>query len=291
MRRWSEAEWLARSQAHRQRLSGIVGPHAERQRRGEKHPVHDFLFQYYSFPVARLMQWHPGLGVALEGDAAQEFLRDEIYAGTADGIALDAARFPLHRLAALQWIIALLEKTSEREPRFSCLGLHEWAMVYRADGVRHGQLPLRMQPDELAAFVESQTVCCSHYDAFRFFTPEARPRNVLQPTKASIPELEQRGCLHTNMDLYKWSWKFFPWIGSDLIAECFLLAAEARELDMRASPYDCRTLGFEPVRIETGDGRRAYIAGQRSIAAKAAPLRARLLAAYRDVAAVVGRGP
>jgi hypothetical protein len=129
----------------------------------------------------------------------------------------------------------------------------------------------------LAAFVESQPVCCSHYDAFRFFTPEARPLNVLQPRLDSRPDLEQSACLHANMDLYKWSSKLWPWTGSDLVGECFLLALEGRDLDMRASPYDLSILGCEPVKIETAEGRVQYEREQRELAAKAAGLRQKLL--------------
>ena len=144
--------------AHRARIGPLVEPHVARQGRGEKHPVYDFLFQYFSFPTKRLVRWHPGYGVTLAGDAARDYLRDAIYSESADGVALDASRFPAHRHEPLQWIIKLLEKMTERPPRFGCFGLHEWAMVYRSEGVRHGQLPLRMEPEALAAFVDSQTV-------------------------------------------------------------------------------------------------------------------------------------
>ena len=47
---------------------------------------------------------------------------------------------------------------------------------------------------------------------------------------------------------------------------------------MRASPYDLRMLGFEPIAIETAAGRADYEAHQRAFAARGEPLRARLLA-------------
>jgi hypothetical protein len=91
-------------------------------------------------------------------------------------------------------------------------------------------------------------------------------------------ELEQGACLHANMDLYKWASKLWPWIGSDLISECFALACEGRDLDMRASPYDLRHLGYEPVCIETAAGRAQYEAEQRVLADKAIRLREALRA-------------
>ena len=51
---------------------------------------------------------------------------------------------------------------------------------------------------------------------------------------------------------------------------------DARDLDMRASPYDVADLGYEPVRIETPEGKQVYAAAQRELAERAAPLRQRL---------------
>ena len=68
------------------------------------------------------------------------------------------------------------------------------------------------------------------------------------------PELEQPGCLHASMDLYKWAYKLSPATPGELVADCFELAVEIRELDMRASPYDLRAHGYEPVAIETAGG-------------------------------------
>src|SRR4051812_7371671 len=70
-----ESEWQARRHAHENRIDGWIAPHRARAARGEKHPVHDFLFTYYSFRPAWLRRWHPGVGYALGGNAAREFLR------------------------------------------------------------------------------------------------------------------------------------------------------------------------------------------------------------------------
>jgi hypothetical protein len=58
--------------------------------------------------------------------------------------------------------------------------------------------------------------------------------------------------------------------------DCFELAADARELDMRASPYDLIDYGFESIPIETAAGRAEYVRAQQRIAERAAPLRAHL---------------
>ena len=174
----------------------------------------------------------------------------------------------------------MLDAMQTRPAFFGCYGLHEWAMVYRQtpDEVRHNAWPLRFAPAELAQFVEGTAVCCSHFDAFRFFTAPARPLNKLQPSRADASQLEQRGCLHANMDLYKWAFKLAPFTPAELIADCFELARDIREVDMRASPYDLRGLGFAPIAIETAAGRADYEQHQRAFTTRGEPLRAGLIA-------------
>lgn len=247
--------------------------------RGEKHPVYDFLFEYYRFRASWLKRWHPGPDVVLAGDAAREFLRWPEYHEVAGGVALNPAALEPKRRESVAWMLNLLRATAERPPAFGCFGLHEWAMVYRQtpDEIRHNAWPLRFPPDELARIVEAQPVRCSHFDAFRFFTPPAQPLNRLQPERATAPQFEQRGCLHANMDLYKWAFKLAPFTPAELIADCFALARDIREVDMRASPYDFAALGFAPIRIETPEGRAEYETHQRDFAARSQPLRLRLI--------------
>ncbi|MDZ4289661.1 MAG: hypothetical protein U0984_16970 [Prosthecobacter sp.] len=291
---WRAVEWWARTREHLVRVGALADAFVGRRSRGEKHPVHDFLFTYYSFSPAKLKQWLPPLGVAIEvseGDLEQmPWLNLAPLRREGSTVALDGAHISATVRARAANIADLCGSILQRAPRFRCHGLHEWAMVYRqtAEQVRHDGYDLRMPPEDLARFVESQSICCSHYDAFRFFVAEARPMNVLQPTLESRPELEQGGCLHTNMDLYKWSSKLWPWVGSDLIGRAFALACEGRDLDMRASPYDLRSMGYEPVCIETQEGREEYEAEQRALAAKAEPLREELRRAALGIAEVGG---
>ena len=274
----AEAGWLARRRAHEQRVFAWTGPHQVRTARGEKHPVHAFLFEYYRYRPAWLRRWHPGPDVVLLGDTAREFLRWPEYHEADGGITLNLTDVP--RRESIAWILNLLRFTAGRAPAFACFGLHEWAMVYRQTPaeVRHRQWPLRFPPDELARIVEAQPVRCSHFDAFRFFTAPAQPFNKIQPTRATVPEFEQPGCLHANMDLYKWAFKLAPFTPAELIADCFAFARDIREVDMRASPYDLQKLGYAPIRIETPEGRAEYEAHQRDFAARSSPLRARLIA-------------
>ena len=148
--------------------------------------------------------------------------------------------------------------TAGRAGNFGCFGLHEWAMVYRLaeDETRHADWPLRLGPAGTDAVVEEHRIACSHFDAYRFFTPPARPLNTLSPGRDDRPSYEQPACLHAGMDLYKHAFRLSPMISSDLVADCFELAWDIRVMDMRAAPYDLADLGFDPVRIETPKGRR-----------------------------------
>ena len=81
------------------------------------------------------------------------------------------------------------------------------------------------------------------------------------------------------MDCYKWAYQLVPLVPSELVMDCFDLAREIRVLDMRASPYDLSALGYEPVAVETREGKAVYVEAQRGFAARSQELRRRLLAA------------
>lgn len=268
--------WSTRAAAHAARLAPYVEPHLARRARGEQHPVHDFLFGYYSQRPAQLLRWHPGYGVRLADAAAYEGLKG--YEVATGSTAVEAA-YVAQQQDLLEATRRLLVATAARPAHTGCFGLHEWAMVYRADsgpGTRHPQ-PLRLGGAGTDAVVESHRIACSHFDAFRFFTDEARPRNTLHPGRDDRAAFEQPGCLHAGMDLYKHAFRLTPMICSDLVADCFELAWDIRELDMRAAPYDLAAFDVEPVRIETPEGKQEYAAAQRTFAERGAPLRQRLI--------------
>ena len=268
------AEWTSYAEEHTARVDVLLAGHLERRTRREAHPVEDFLFTYYPTRPNQLRVWHPGPGVRLEEAAAYGDRRGYVVAeGTA---SLDPAEIE-RRADSIRWIRRLLASTLDRQPQFGCFGLHEWAMVYRTPDVRHASWPLRLGAEGTDQVVESHKIGCSHFDAFRFFTDSARPLNTLQPSRESQPVLEQGGCLHANMDLYKWACKLMPFTPSSLVLSCFELARDIRTLDMRASPYDLQPLGYSPVRIETPDGKAEYTAAQRGFADRARPLRRQLV--------------
>jgi len=270
--------WEQRATAHQERLRPQVEPHLERRRLGTGHPVHDFLFSYYSFRPAQLLQWHPGYGVVLADAGSYLSLKGYAAASVESSATVPRAYVDTQR-AVVSSIRKLLAATAGRPAQLGCFGLHEWAMVYRLDqaDVRHAAWPLRLGTVGTGDVVESHRIACSHFDAFRFFTDAARARNTLQPGRDDRVEFEQPGCLHAGMDLYKHAFRLSPMICSDLVADCFELARDIRVLDMRASPYDLSDLGYEPVRIETTAGKQEYAAAQRTFADRGAPLRHRLI--------------
>lgn len=278
-------EWQARAAAHAARVDEFVAPHLARRASSVKHPVHDFLFTYYSQRPAQLRRWHPGYGVALADAAAHASLKGYEVVSVSEGqrprwhsqLVAVAQEYVASQRPLLESLHALLTATAARPAHTGCFGLHEWAMVHRADETRH-DWPLRLGRAGTDTVVESHRIACSHFDAFRFFTPSAIPLNTLSPASTDRVEFEQPGCLHAGMDLYKHAFRLTPMICSDLVADAFELARDIRELDMRAAPYDLADLGYEPVRIETPEGKQEYAAAQRAFAERGAPLRARLIA-------------
>ena len=297
--------WRARAAAHEQRVDAWIRPHLERRQRGEKHPVHDFLFTYYSQRPSALRRWHPGFGVVLLD--APEYASSKGYAATVHDVRSGSLVSPADRRrlsVARQYLVSqsplvesvrrLLLATASRPPSLGCFGLHEWAMVHRGTGAETGgdprrhDWPLRLGQRGTDAVVESHRIACSHFDAFRFFSPSARPLNTLSPGRDDREAFEQPGCLHAGMDLYKHAFRLTPLICSELVADCFALARDIRELDMRASPYDFSDLGHSPVPIETPEGKKEYVAAQRAFAQRGAALRARLVDECNRLLAAVG---
>ncbi|MBO3084808.1 3-methyladenine DNA glycosylase [Cellulomonas fengjieae] len=267
--------WQSLADAHADRADAFTAGRRERRSRQQKHAIEDFLFEYYPVTPAALRRWHPGVGVALEVPAPHADWR---WYRTDDGtVALDVDAFVADRGDAVRFIHGLLTATLGRAPVTGCFGLHEWAMVYRERDEHRHPLPLRLGAAGTDAVVEKHKIRCTHFDAYRFFTPEAVGRNTLRPTRESMTAMEQPGCLHAGMDVYKWATKLGPAVPGELLLDCFELARDIRTLDMQASPYDVTTYGLDPVAIETPEGKAQYVARQRTFAERGNVLRARLV--------------
>jgi hypothetical protein len=276
--------WRPRRDAHQARGAALGEARRQRALAGVREPIEDFLFTYYPFRLSALSRWTPGARVALA--EAAELLTDARFRRGSDGLVRVAAPDALQR-GRLAFARDLCVAVAGRPAFLGCFGLHEWAMVYQqAAERRHQGWPLRLGPEGTDAVVRALPIRCTHYDAFRFFTPPARPLNKLNPDLEGRLVNEQPGCVHVTMDLYKWAMKSAPWVPAELAADCFELARDARSVDMRASPYDFSAVGLAPIRIETLEGRGEYEQEQRRLTKKAEPLRARLVAALNDALSV-----
>ncbi len=257
-------------------MAALLDPYLARRAQDQAHPVIDFLFTYYRLRPGQLGRWHPGYGVVLAGSQAASYATLRGYRRTAQGVEVDPAHLARRR-GTVDFVARLLTATAGRPALLGCFGLHEWAMVYRCEpGELRHPVPLRLGREGTDAVVESLPLRCTHYDAFRFFTGQARPRNERPLSRSGQIDAEQPGCLHAGMDLYKYSAKLLPLIGTELLWDAFTLAYDARELDMRAGPYDLSGYGYDPVPVETPAGRADYVRQQTVLAARAASVRADL---------------
>lgn len=293
------AEWQELAQAHQARAGRYANPYVERRNRGEKHPVEDFLFTYYTLKPGQMMRWHPGAGVILLDapeyadqkfyravtaqelqDAGVRAERAQQLAHESAAVTVDVEGFLEKRGTAVSFTREILSNTAAKPGYFGCFGMHEWAMAYKSveSNIRHDYLGLRLGAEGTDKVVESHKIRCSHFDAFRFFMPQAAPMNELQPTREQQRNLEQPACLHANMDVYKWAYKLLPLVSSELLMDAFELAWEVRELDMKAAPYDLKDWGYEPVKVETTEGKAQYVQIQREFAERSVELRNSLLA-------------
>ena len=160
--------WQSDQQIHQEKIAELLEPYLEKRSRHKKDPVLDFLFEYYKFRPSHLKRWSPGINRALEFhdfDSLPEFSEFSIENNIA---YLNPDFFPKKRLRSVEWMLGLLKNSRSQKPLFGCLGMHEWAMVYKSKEVRHNQIPLRLSMDEINQFVESRPLVCTHFDAFRF---------------------------------------------------------------------------------------------------------------------------
>ncbi|MFW0181479.1 3-methyladenine DNA glycosylase [Rothia sp. CCM 9417] len=295
----SSREWRAQAAAHEERAGTYALPFTDRRERGHVHPVEDFLFTYYTLKPGQFMRWHPGAGTILldaperlrwkyyRPVTASELMRAGMplmearrHADSGTAVTVDHQLFAQERRSALDFTRTIISNTAEKPGEFSCFGLHEWAMAYKSveNDIRHDYLNLRLGAQGTDQVVESHKIKCSHFDAFRFFMPQATELNELQPTREAQRNLEQPSCLHANMDIYKWAYKLLPLVDSNFLMDCFELARDIREVDMKASPYDLREWGYEPIAIETPKGKASYVKLQKDFAQRSQVLRHKLLA-------------
>jgi hypothetical protein len=193
-----EKKWRADAAAHELRVRSLVGGHLHNF--DSSNPIYNFLFKYYFWKPSVVASYSPGWNKVLIG--AQP--NDVTHGGgqraasvwrsggqdDAGGLFFDGMRCSPETLVGLQNTLDLLRATEQRPPVLNCFGMHEWAMLYslatpaaKTGGggggggggqSKHQRLPLRLSQAALDAAVEERApLKCTHFDAFRFYTPKA----------------------------------------------------------------------------------------------------------------------
>lgn len=310
------SDWVLEASQHREKLVKKLFPpgHSLKVQRHavREHPIYNFLHRYYRYSTSDLLAYSPGLNVTLSCAAeddihVREWLHPRfLYRDTKHNTASYSLEILRKSLTAdkrlgredLKHSLNVLISSNSRPPFFGCFGYHEWAMLYsggeparqnNGPGAmkKHQNLQLRLSQKQIDDVVESGPIRCTHYDAWRFFQPRAQTFNVANPlTRQNQSQYEQPGCIHANMDLFKYAYHLYPIVSSSLLHRALDIAIAARKMDMRASPYDCSE--FEecqdgPILVETKEGRAQYIREQESLFRAAAPVRQELMQLYSAV--------
>ena len=324
---WSRIEygqWKALLSRQRQRVDKLLPTLVTED---ENHPIYNFFLTYYRYVPSALRSYSPGIGVMISTESADDYKSDlpkkgrVVYNDSCVIFDPRSANFNEKQVNNFRKTLRILEATKIRPPNFHCYGLHEWAMLYsKSTPFVTQSLPLRksLSNEVIQEVVKTQGPKCTHYDAFRFFSEDAKPLNSTVPRSASSAKLasempltreneehfEQPGCLHSIMDIYRWSLKIFPFISSNLLVDSLELAIKAREVDMRASPYDLKAYEFRsservsiepnhheksfendfdrsPILIETIEGRREYAKLQKELYEQSKPVREQVIMSYK----------
>lgn len=278
-----EGIWRDWERRHTAVVDRLTTDHLARRRRGEPHPVVDFLFTYYRTSVATIRRWHPGPGLLLENAHLTDrvdwrhYARDRVEGRT--GLVVDPCSVLDRCGPRIRRDREVVEATAARPGALGCFGLHEWAMLYGAGegDVRHEATPLRLTHRQIDEVVRGSRLQCTHFDAFRFFTESAVPLNGDLLTRDGRPRNEQPGCLHAGMDIYAQVAAMEAGAPGELLVDALLAAFDAREVDMRSSPYDLSAWDLAPIPVETPEGRAEFVAFQRTWARRTQVLRARFL--------------
>jgi hypothetical protein len=101
--------------------------------------------------------------------------------------------------------------------------------------------------------------------------------------------LEQKACVHAQMDLLKMTMKLEPFSDPVLLQQVLELALAARTMDVAASPYDVSAYGVGVIPVETLEGRAEYREQQVALMERAEPVRQTVLEAF-DLLLGVGFG-
>jgi len=316
----NEETWREKVWAHRKRVYELLSPgflrgeeRKESSDRGDSavefaaldphNPIYNFLLEYYNVRgrkgTKRLARWSPGFNVFLE-NASEEDVEEALLCSkgtfvTHEEMGKRGLVYSLQELrsadelATYNWYKSILASTAANAPVLNCYGLHEWAMQYQPEGEpdppsrSYQKLKLRVSQQVINDAVEQNVVCCTHFDALRFFAPAAKKLNKHDPSFLSRENqllLENPACLHSSMDLLKIAIKLSPFGEAETLADALEVSIMSRTLDVAASPYDARDYGLSPIMIETAEGKSVYKAQQIKLMKPAASVRESLLNQY-----------
>jgi hypothetical protein len=291
-----ESLWRELEQRHTAVVDELTVDHLGRRRRGEPHPVVDFVFTYYRTSVATVRRWHPGPAMILENAHLTERMDWRHYERASlhgrVGLMVDPASVLTRCGRRIDRARDVVGSTASRPGATGCFGLHEWAMLYGSaeEDIRHDRIPLRVSHARIDRVVGESRLRCTHFDAFRFFTDAAAPLNQDVLDREGQARNEQPGCLHAGMDLYSHVAGMEAGAPGELLLDALVAAFDAREVDMRSSPYDLSAWGLDPIAVETPEGRAEFVAYQRGWIRRTQALRARFLDAVGTLEATMWNG-
>ena len=152
----------------------------------------------------------------------------------------------------LKWALEYLDATLVREPSFACMGMHEWAMVYRDPEIRHAYVPLRLSREDTDAVVEGRSRCGVRTSTPIASFPPTAPRNRgnSRDGDGGPRPIRLRPRRHGPLPF---AYKVVPYCPSEILGDAFELAI-LREVDMRASPYDLSAFGLCRCRYRNAGG-------------------------------------
>ena len=227
-------------------------------RHGVKHPVEDFLFTYYSHRPGAAAPLAPGRGRRADRRRPAELGRD--YRATPRRRRRSTPRrYARGAATRSRWIRDLLaahRRAARRTWAASACTSGRWSTgrPRRRYGTTPGRCACRPRRTAAGRRGARRAVQPLRRVPLLHRAGPAAQRAARRPGSRSTSSSSPAACTPT--------WTSTSgrtssprWSPSELVADCFALARDIRALDMRASPYDLAALGYEPVRVETPEGR------------------------------------
>ena len=116
------------ARAHEESVDTLTKAHLDRHARGEKHPVWDFIFDYYRNSPGKFRRWHPGAGIAIAG--ACPHANWKYYVSDGDITWCDTDAFLAKRGKTARYVANLLRATTAHTAHYDCFCLHSWDTRY-----------------------------------------------------------------------------------------------------------------------------------------------------------------